>query len=1548
MKLENVEDVYPLSPGQQGMLFESIAFAGADADPYVFQHCFSLPADLDPEALRPAWEALLSTHPTLRTAFLWEGLDRPLQVVRKRVTARWEVYEWAGNETEAQERLAQLRLAQRRAGFGLSQAPLVRLTWIRWPDASWRVVLSCHHLVADGWSLSLLLADLWTLASGGSAPARRPYRDFIGWLQTRDLREVELFWRKRLEGFSAPTPLPLPAPDASPDACAERWGEHGTTLSDEESAALHACARTHHVTPSALVLATWALLISRYAGERDVLFGVVVSGRSADLPGIDEMVGNFVNVLPLRVRMPEAGRSTPDWLRSIQAELAELQAYEFISLIDAKRWSEIPPSAPLLESAVACQNFPFDRELTQKLGLRGVESVDQMTVPLSLEAETDRPVQLRLTYDRERFDSRAVARALVHLRRILATLTTRPEVRPDAVDLLDVDERRTRAECVELGDGGAPIAPQEDFARLFLVQADRTPDAPAVVFGEASLSYAELAGRAAGMAQQLAELGVGPEVLVGIEMKRSADMLVALLGTLLAGGAFVPLDSAWPGERMSYVLENAGIRVIVGDRAPDPAREGIVHLEAAGQALAQAAPSPEVGPASLAYLIYTSGSTGVPKAALLQRDGMLNHLLAKVDALGLTGHDVVAQTASHTFDVSIWQFLAPLLVGGRVHVVDGETVRDAQALVAELERAGVTVFETVPALLQELLPTLGGGEDRPVLAALRWLLVTGEAVPVELTRAWLGLRPEVPLVNAYGPTECSDDVTHAVVDEQPAEGEVRVPIGRPIPGIRTYIVDASGTPVPLGTPGELWIGGIGVGRGYLNDPERTERAFLSAPAQLGPDGARLYRSGDRARWRRDGSIEFLGRSDHQVKVRGFRVELGEIESNLNSAPDVQSCAVVALDRRSGGRQLAAYVVGDSEGAVPGETLPRERVLVLRSHLRRTLPEYMVPAVFVAMDALPRTSTGKIDRNALPAPRWTRSDDEFVRPRTETERALAAIWAQLFELETVGIHDDFFELGGHSLVALSLVGWVRSELGVSLPVRSVFEAGTLAELAAHIDREAGAAADEHPDRSGVVAARAERRPPRAGLDEATRRQQGLCGPEIEDVHELSPAQLGMLAGCLASDDPERYATAAVLRLCGALDPGAVERAVGIIVRRHPALRSQFAWEGLPHPVQVVRTDVDPRVAWLDERGESEGGRAAVEKELAAMRCGGFDLEHAPLMRVSMIRTQDDEWSLVWVNHHLVADGWSWSALFPELLLVYAALSQGSDPVLPAVRPYRDFVDWVAARDPAEAERHWETVLGGFAEPTLNALPRVASGTGAGSETRHRSATLSAKTTAALNEMTQRSRLTPSVVAHAAWALALHRATGRRDLVYGSTVAGRPAELEGAEGIVGNFANVLPLRLRVDDSAQALGWMKDLHGQQLDGMEHSWMSLAQLGRLAAIPDGALLTESAMVFTPTSHLEHVVVRFQEETTQPARTHFGDLELAELWAPEGKTQFPLFLEVLSGERFVVRLSFHSDRFGEPLAESLLTSVCAALGALAQGPERRLGELLQDMADSP
>jgi amino acid adenylation domain-containing protein/non-ribosomal peptide synthase protein (TIGR01720 family) len=1043
-----VEDLYQLSPMQEVMLFQTLFAPNSGA--YLEQLSFPCSEPFNVVAFRQAWEQAAQLYSVLRTAFFWEDLDQPLQMVLKQAELPWVEKDISGLPAEAQEQTLRDYLEDdRRRGFDLSRAPLLRFAWFRLSATEHRCICSFHHLILDGWSVQTVfqtVAKFYTALCTNRVDAQevvRPFGDYIKWLRRQDPAEAASFWRRQLAGIAAPTPFNIDRAAVVSQTAEHFLAAEDIAVSALTTARLKNICREHSLTLNTLLVGVWALLLSRYSNEKDVLFGTVVSGRPAELSGIESMVGMFINSLPLHIHVdPRA--ALIDWLKEIQALQLEMRRYEYSHPLQIQEVSDIPGGTQMFESVLVFENFPVAK--TQENANEESAVHEQSNLPLSIMVVPRSEIQIRILYSCDRFDAPTVRRILGHMNTALEAMATNADCTLDEISVLTLAERRQLLK--DWNDTEQAIPPDENLIAVFETQCERTPDAIALQSEATSVTYAELNARSNCLARHLQTLGVGREVLVGVCMERSPEFFVAILATLKAGGAYLPLDPSYPHERLEFMLQDAKVSVVLTQKrfARELTAESrqLLCLDddtARFEKYPKSNLPTRILSDQLAYVIYTSGSTGKPKGALGLHGATLNRFNWMWQKYPFAAGEVCCQKTSLGFVDSIWETLGPLLQGVPVVIVPDKVVKDCELFISSLCANRISRLVLVPSLLEVMMeqPDLAGR-----LPDLRYCVCSGEQLAAELVVKFKERLPRARLLNLYGSSEVAADVTcHEVLESVSAAG---IPIGRPIANTQIYVLDPNLHPVPIGVPGELFVGGLPLARGYLNCSELTAEKFIPDPFSNKP-GARLYRTGDLARFLPDGNIEYVGRLDNQVKIRGYRVELGEIETVLAEHPGVSQAVVIAHESHALGKSLVTYLVAASKpGPDPAE---------LRRFLKSRLPEYMVPAIFIGLDAIPLTANGKINRQLLPRPDEAGSNPEriIVAARNATERVLVGIWSKILSrnVEQISMDDDFFaDLGGHSLLATQLVSRIRTALKVELPLRRLFEIPTIEALAQEIN------------------------------------------------------------------------------------------------------------------------------------------------------------------------------------------------------------------------------------------------------------------------------------------------------------------------------------------------------------------------------------------------------------------------------------------------------------------------------------------------------------------
>ncbi|MBN9744584.1 non-ribosomal peptide synthetase [Amycolatopsis sp. A1MSW2902] len=1459
-----VEEVLPLAPLQQGMLFHTELDAEG-VDFYAVQAIADLEGTLDTAAVRDACATLLTRHTALRGYFRRRRNGEPVQLVAESVELPWTeidltVLPEEDREAELQRLVDQDRLQR----FDLAHPPLVRFTLIRVAAERYRFLWSAHHIATDGWSVPILIDELAQLYAGGATtalPEVPQMRDYLAWLSRQDEEAGRKAWQDLLDGLPGPTRV---APDLP--AAANLPATVELALSESDTAHLYAWAREHDLTVSTIVQACWAILVGRLAGQQDVVFGAVASGRPAELPGVETMVGMFVNTVPVRARLDPA-RPVRELLAELGRQQAAMVSYQHIG--QAQLSGAIPDSGELFDTAVVFENVPAgDGGPLVMLGedVRVVDAVtlDSRHYPLSLVVEPHASLVFRFDYLREAFGDDRVRELAQQFQALLDTVLGDPDRLLGRIDVV-----ADPAQTFLLGATGPVGAGVVERVRA------QKPDAVAVVDDSGSVTYADLVGLASALSRR-----VPPGRVAGVLAGPGIGFISAVLGVLGAGGAYVPLDPTVPLARLQGLVEDSGAACVIA--APEfrelAANLPVEVIELDGAVDAEL--TPVVGADDdVAYLIFTSGSTGRPKGAMVSRRGMVNHLLAKVEDLALKPSDVLVQNAPLTFDVSVWQMLAPLMVGAQVRAVSRETAADPDALFG----LGMSVLEVVPSLLRAALDFWDAGSP-PDLTGLRWLVVTGEALPPDLCVRWFEYFPDIPMVNAYGPTECSDDVTHAVLSSVDDAQGLRVPIGLPVRNTRLYVLGDELRPVPPGAAGELYVGGLVVGRGYVGDPVKTGSVFVADP--FGEPGTRMYRTGDRVVCRADGALEFVERRDFQVKIRGHRIELGEIEAGLLAQESVTDAVVVVQGSDAANRHLVGYVAGTAR--------PED----LQAQLAELLPAYMVPSAIVVLDRLPLTAHGKVDRKALPAPE-SFTGQEKRGPRTPVEEQLTRLYAEVLGLPEAGIDDDFFELGGHSLLATALVSRIRSELNVELPLRDLFEARTVAALAGRL----------------------------ASAGQARAAFRKLDRP---DPLPLSYAQQRMWFLNRLEGDHGGYTIPLAVRLSGELARSALAAALDDLTARHEILRTVFPdTDGVPFQ-RVLDAGESLRTAPMPE-----DLAAALAEEVAR----GFDLAvDLPLRSKLFGPDQNGDHVLLLVLHHIAGDAWSVDVLARDLATAYEARLSGTSPQwteLPA--QYADYSVWQHSLlddtkdgESARLLKHWREALAGL--PGELALPvdlprRASAGYRGGTIEFELSSTVHRD----LARLAHDQGASLFMVVQAALATLLTRLGAGTDIPLGSLVAGRPDE--AVHDLVGFFVNTLVLRTDTSGDPRFTELVARVRDADLAAYAHQDLPFERL--LEATQPARSMSRQPLF--------GVLLSFYD--VPPSEVGLGSLTARpEMLAPTHKKfKFDLTFQLgqHKGERGLEgTLEYNADAFTAETAQLLVDRLTLLLTAAAEDPGQPLSRI--------
>ncbi|GAB2784831.1 non-ribosomal peptide synthetase [Amycolatopsis magusensis] len=1440
----DVEEVLPVTPLQEGFFFHA-RFDPDAGDVYTIQEIFDLEGPMDAAALRQAVQGLLDRHGSLRSGFRQREDGQVVQVVTAHAELPWR-------EVASEAELAE----DRTTPFHLERPPLVRATLVRGE----RLAITFHHIVADGWSVVVLVREL--LARYGPAaelPPTSSRRAYLASLAARDHDAARAAWRSALSGVDEPTLLVQSAREG-----ARRQPEKvHLHLSERTTSRLVSRTRERGLTVGTVLHGAWGLLLGHLTGRDDLVFGNTVSGRGAEVEGIESAVGLFINTVPLRFRFTP-GDTLAETLSRLQREQAALLDHQHLGLAELQRMTGA--QGELFDTLVVVENYPQAGEVGGTLRVTGVEIVDAVHYPVALIVTPGQRLEFSLKYDAARLAPAQAEALAARFVRLLEAIAADPDQPVARVSLLSAAER----ERIESRHATTQDVPEKTLVQAFAQQVARTPGATAVIAGDTALSYAELDLRAESLANRLRARGAGPEEIVAVAVPRSAELMIALLGVLKSGAAYLPVDPDYPADRISFMLADSGARLIVGDPLGDIES---VPVDGSAESAVDGVPA---GPDNPAYLIYTSGSTGRPKGVVVTHRAIVNRLAWMQDEYGLTSEDRVLQKTPSSFDVSVWEFFWPLCEGAAVVFARPDGHRDPAYLADLVRERGVTTMHFVPSMLAAFLAADEVTADPSWAASLRRVFTSGEALPGAAAFRWDALTG-IPLHNLYGPTEAAVDVTYQRFD---GALDTTVPIGRPVWNTRLYVLDPALRPVPDGVPGELYLAGVQLARGYHARPELTADRFVADP--FGTPGSRMYRTGDLVSRRADGVLDYLGRTDRQVKIRGNRIELGEVEAALAAQPGVTRAAVVAKDGR-----LVAYVVGSCE---PDE-------------LAEVLPAPMIPSAFVQLDELPLTPSGKLDTAALPAPEQPRSVGKRA-PETARERLLVEIFAEVLGLATVSADDDFFLLGGDSISSISVSSRARAA-GLVLSPSDVFARRTPAALAEHATVADGSTVDygvELIELSDAEQAQIRRTSP---------------GP-VTEVWPLSPLQEGLFFHSAYDDSGiDVYTVQEAIDFDRRLDLDRLRAACTTLLARHPSVRAGFTSQGLPRPVQFVLAEAEPPVSEVDLTGLTEAEEA---ERLAALmaedRALRFDLSAPPLFRVLLVRLGNGRDRVVLHRHLLLWDGWSAWLFIEQLLALYSA-----DAALPAAGSYRDYLVWLENQDIEVATAAWRRALAGLEEPTLIG---PAERPGDPVTPTNLDAVFTAEETDRLREQARLHGVTMNSVLNAAWALVLSGVLGRYDVVFGAAVAGRPTGVPDIESIVGLFLNTVPVRVTLDPRERVADLLRRLQDERMALNPYEFMSL-----------GVVQSESGhrQLFDTLFVLRNAD---GEDRFAELRDRHGVTALANFDA----THYPLTLVLTPGERMGVTLSYRDDVLEAGTAAALLERYTGLVREMIGDLSARVGTL--------
>ncbi len=1463
-----------------------------------------LEGTLSVETLQVAFNELTARHASLRTTFAVNPEGDPIQVVHDDVSS--EIPVTAVSETAVPEMLKEIV----KRPFNLTSPPLLRVELLQIQPDNHLLVIVIHHIISDGWSMNILVQELATLYHAFNAGQPNPlpalpiqYPDFAAWqrnwLQGDVLEQQLAYWQQRLTG--APVTINLPTDFPRPTMQSYRGAIYRHDLPHDLSQHVIQFSRQANATPFMTLLATYQLLLARYSGQNDIVVGSPIANRNRS--EVENLIGFFVNMLVLRTQI-----GNDDNFNTLLAQVRQhaLDGYAhqdvpFEKLVDALSIPRDTSYSPVFQVAFILQNTPRS-EIDLGEVKMSVVPAEGTTAKYDLTLTImDAPNGYRLhwEYCTDLFSEESIARLATHFVYLLENVLTQPHQVVSELPLFSAEEQQKM--LTEWNATKRPF-PHHTLTQLFTQQAKKTAEKTAVSASDGNLTYAQLDAKSDQLAAYLHQFDIQPDTLIGLALPRDTTMLVAILGILKAGAAYLPIDPTYPDQRIQYMLDHAQAPLLITNSElvetlpANEAKSILIDADWAQIEIAEPLAQDFSRLDDLAYVIYTSGSTGLPKGVQITHRNLANFLRTMQEKPGISASDTLLAVTTLSFDIATLELYLPLISGARVLLADQATTKDALLLLKQLEAQPVTMMQATPATWQMLLAA--GWEGKPNLK----ILSGGEALPVALARQLLERGTAV--WNMYGPTETTVWSTCLQVTEEECETDGVVSIGKPIGNTDVYVLDDHLQPVPIGVTGNLYIGGKGVARGYLHQPDLTAERFPQHPFK--PE-ERIYFTGDLARYRKDGSIDFLGRSDHQVKIRGFRIELGEIENSLQQHPALAQAVV-----HPQGEQLVAYLIAK------GEAQPD--VATLRDHVQETLPAYMVPHRFLFLAEYPLTPNGKVDRKALPSPDGTvlAGTKTYTAPRNEREQQLAGIWQTLLKVQQVGVHDNFFELGGDSISAIRFIAQAK-EIGFVYRPSQLFQNQTVAELAALVKEET--AVSPTPSQTQTLKDITDF----SILADTPAAEPFLEHPEkIQHLYGLTPTQRAILFHTLYAPETGVYVEQNAFEMEN-LDADLYAQAWQQMLERHELLRTAFFWENIEEPLQMVVQEVPFPLTHLDWRGQTEAQQMAQLQELMATeQHKGFDLAQPPLLRLYVIQVDETRHFILVNYHHILLDGWSNVVIHLEVRAIYDALRSGETPDLPTPTPYRDYISWLHQQEEAAAKAYWQNYLANFEEATpIPIAEQMNQGVyGAVDDYAEQSMTLSAELGDALHKLLNEHKITYNNFMQAVWGIVLNRYSGEDDVLFGTVVHGRPAELPQFDRMVGLFINVLPVRLQFQKDDSVLSWLKHSHEEFIDQSQFAHNSLEQIQQWGGFPRERNLFHSLFINNNPA----------TDNMPPPPTDSRPLFVQE------KTNYALNFYLKPKE--VWQISYDPTLFTAVSIKRMLTHVMQIVRHIVAQPEQRMADL--------
>ncbi len=1459
---KNIKDILPLTPMQQGMLFHSLL--NPEAEVYTEQLSCRIKGELNVEALEKAWGKVFDQHDALRASFIWEDLEKPLQVIYKKVNLPFEVFDWTNNsEEETNKFIEELSANERSVGFNLSKTPLTKFKIIKLKKNEYYFIWSYHHILFDGWSTPIIFKDFLdnydAIVNNNEVriiPARS-YRDFIAYLKNQDEYKQKKFWETYLAGFESPVKLPYSKFGIS----AKGYEKERRILPDKISKKIHSFSKENNITLNTLIQAAWALVLSKYNSENDLLYGVTVSGRSADLEGIQSIVGLFINTIPIRIKI-DNHKNIIDWLNETQLSFSELLQYEYTPLVNIHKWSNIPGTEEMFKSILVVENYPIDESIKKtesELKIENLRTIEKTNYPLTLVASPAKSIAFDLAYQTEYFEKETILRLLEQLERAIKYFVNNSDNSLNRISILSDTEKRY---IDKWNSTEKPLPKINKIHKWFEVIANSHPNNAALEFKDSCITYSELNEKANRLGNYLIEQGINIEDIVGICIDKSFEMVIASLAVLKAGAAFVPLDPSYPKERLNYITKDAKVKLLITTEDNDKIFEDknlrIINIENEQNTIESYSnnnPAKDISSYNLAYVIYTSGSTGKPKGVMLQHKGFCNLIKRMHEDFVVKESSNVLQFASFSFDASVAEIFLPLLKGAKLSIINKEIAIDPDKLIGYINDQNVTHATLPPSLLSIL--------DENKIEKDKTFISVGDACSWDITERF---GDKVRFLNGYGPTEATVGTTWDVVKPKHKNYSLTAPIGLPIGNARVYLLDKNLKKVPIGGIGEICIGGIGLARGYYNKPDLTADKFLPDPFS-NIIGSRMYRSGDAARYLSDGTIEFIGRVDFQVKIRGFRIELGEIEAQLNSLDSVKNSIVIASKDKLGNEKLIGYIISD-ENEIDTD--------VIKNLLRDKLPEYMIPYAIVRLDEFPLTPNGKVDRKTLPKPDNLDTNELDKLPGNTKEEIIANIWKDILKLQQVGVNQNFFEIGGHSLLATQVISRLNESFNIQLPIKYIFDYPTVSSLAKKIEKykEDGK----------------ENLPPIVKVNRDKKLPLSFSQKRLWFLNELKP------------NDPSYNITNA-FKLIGDLDEGILIKSVNKVVNKHEILRTVFI-DDHGQPSQKILKEINLDIKHNDFSNMSEKDAEFNAKNIAINEARTtFNLSKGPLLKIILIKLNENGSILVFTIHHIIADGWSIPIIIRDIAEFYNKFKESKDIKFKELEiQYADYAAWQKSYLESDVYKdqlgYWKNHLKGI--PPLLALPldkpRPSIQTFNGNKI---SFILDPELTAALNKVSQKEGVTLYMTMLSVFQLLLMKYSNQNDIVIGTPIAGR--NKKELENLVGFFVNNLVIRTIFNNQITFKKLIKEVRTTSLDAYSNQDLPFEKL------------VEELQPARDMSHAPIFQVMFVFQNIPFDAVKISNIKLRPIEIETGTTTFDLSLTLSeANDKIIGVFEYNTDLFYE------------------------------------